>query len=102
MFSLLRALLLALVLIAGLAFHSRNHQAVRLDFYALVVDAPLSWVAVGALAFGALLGIGVMLPRVYRLRRAVARETKRANTLSAAVSSATPTATDAAATTDGR
>lgn len=75
---LVRALLGFCVLLAGLAFHSRNHQLITLDFYVNSVAVPLSWAVVGALVIGALGGALALLPRLVRLQYIVRRERKRA------------------------
>ena len=63
---MLRLLTALVALVAGLAFHSRNHQPVPLDFYIGRVDLPLSWIVVAALAIGAALGMLAMLPGILR------------------------------------
>ena len=68
MVRLLQLIFVLLIAAAGLAFHIRNDQAVALDFYVSTVEMPLSWVLVGAFAFGILLGFLVMLGSVVRLR----------------------------------
>ena len=73
-----RAILIALVLALGLAFHSRNHEVVVLDFYSYRFEMPLSWAMVSALIIGATLGMLALLPDVIRIRRALRRERKRA------------------------
>lgn len=78
---MLRLLLVLLALILGLAFHSRNHQAVTLDFYTGQVDVPLSWIVVAALMIGALLGVLALMPRLLTTRRALNRELKRTKIL---------------------
>lgn len=70
---MLRLLTALVALIAGLAFHSRNHQPVPLDLYVTRVDLPLSWIVVAALAVGAALGMLAMLPGLLRGRRRSAR-----------------------------
>ncbi len=101
MTSVIRLIVVALALLLGLAFHSRNHQLVRLDFYTATFELPLSWVAVGALVVGASLGILVLLPRLFGLRRALARETKRAGAL-ATLSPPHPSPTTQSTPSDGR
>ena len=71
-----RTLLVLVVLLMGLALHSRNHQLVVLDLYLRRHEMPLSWIIVGAFATGALCGIIAMLPRVFGLLRALKRERK--------------------------
>ncbi len=87
---MLRLVLVVVALLLGLAFHSRNHQAVTLDFYTSKIDLPLSWVVVAALMLGALLGALTLLPRVLRTRRALRRELKRAKILAQATPSISP------------
>ena len=76
---MVRLVVVAVALILGLAFHSRNHQIVTLDFYMSTVDVPLSWVVVAALITGALVGALALLPRLLQSRRALRRELKRAS-----------------------
>ena len=60
----MRILLVILALVLGLAFHSRNHQPVTLDFYTRSFDVPLSWAVVAALAVGA--ALGALAPTLFR------------------------------------
>jgi uncharacterized integral membrane protein len=78
---MLRLLCVVFALVIGLAFHSRNHQPVTLDFYTKTIEIPLSWVVVAALSFGALLGALALLPRLLRTRRLLRRELRRAKIL---------------------
>lgn len=73
----LQVLFVVLIAALGLAFHIRNDQPVELDFYANVVEVPLSWALVGAFSCGALLGILVMLNSLLRLRNEKRRITKQ-------------------------
>lgn len=73
---LLRALIVLMVLVAGLAFHARNHAPLMLDFYAVQTEVPASWLGVGALALGAVLGMLAMLPGRWRLARELRRRTR--------------------------
>lgn len=73
---LLRALVVLVVLIAGLAFHARNHAPLTLDFYAVQAEVPASWLGVGGLALGAVLGVLAMLPGRWRLARELRRRTR--------------------------
>jgi len=66
---LLRSAAALIVLIAGLAFHVRNHGPMSLDLYATQLTLPASWVVVGALTLGVLLGLLAALPA--RLRAAL-------------------------------
>lgn len=66
---ILKIVLVILVMLAGLAFHLRNDHAVDLDFYLGVINLPLSLYVIGALCFGAILGVLTALPRLIRLRR---------------------------------
>ena len=77
---MLRLFTALIALIAGLAFHSRNHQPVPLDFYVGQVDLPLSWIVVAALAIGAALGMLAMVPGLLRGRR-LARRSRPAPTV---------------------
>lgn len=73
------ALLLALL---GLAFHVRNNQQIQFDYFMGVVNIDLSWLVVGSLAIGVLLGLLVMLGKVMLLRhqvRSLTRSNERAN-----------------------
>ena len=65
---MLRLLTALVALIAGLVFHSRNHQPVPLDFYIARVELPLSWIVVAALGVGAVLGMLALLPGLLRGR----------------------------------
>ena len=62
-----------LVVLAGLAFHLRNDQLVRMDLYLVSGELWFSLWIVIALALGAALGALAMLPRLLRLRREKAR-----------------------------
>ena len=88
---MLRLVLVGVALLLGLAFHSRNHQAVTLDFYTGKIDLPLSWLMVGALIVGALLGALTLLPRLLSVRRTLRRELKRAQILAQATPPTSPT-----------
>jgi lipopolysaccharide assembly protein A len=88
---MLRLVLVGIALLLGLAFHSRNHQAVTLDFYASTIELPLSWLVVAALIIGALLGALTLLPRLLSVRRALRRELKRAQILAQAAPPTSPT-----------
>lgn len=81
---MLRLLLVIFALILGLAFHSRNHQSVTLDFYTSKFDVPLSWVVVAALMIGALMGAVSLLPGLLSTRRALSRELTRTRILTQA------------------
>lgn len=73
---LLRAAVVLVVLIAGLAFHVRNHAPLTLDFYAFQTVIPASWLGVGGLLLGVLLGALAMLPGHWRLARQLKRRTR--------------------------
>jgi putative membrane protein len=92
---MIRLVCVVLALVLGLAFHSRNHQAVTLNLYVRSADMPLSWAVVAALIVGALLGILALLPRLIGVQRALHREQKRARILH----SEPPSAKSAAGTT---
>ncbi len=85
-----RAVLVGVALLLGLAFHSRNHQAVTLDFYTGKVDLPLSWLVVAALMVGALAGALTILPRLLSVRRALRGELKRAQIIAEAAPPTSP------------
>ncbi len=63
-------LTLIIVIIAGLALHLRNNQPVVLDYYLNTQELSLSLVIVGAVFFGALLGILASLPIIIKLKHA--------------------------------
>ena len=86
---MVRLVVVAVALILGLAFHSRNHQVVTLDFYTSALDVPLSWVVVAALILGTLVGALALLPRLLRSRRALRRELKRASIIAPATPAVT-------------
>lgn len=92
---LLRALLGLCVLLLGLAFHSRNHQLIMLDFYVNSVEIPLSWALVGALVIGALSGALVLLPRLLRLQYIARRERRRAALTTASIPAPTTSQSEA-------
>ena len=73
---LLRSAAALIVLIAGLAFHVRNHGPLNLDFYAFQTVVPVSWLAAGALTLGAGLGALAMLPGRWRLARQLKRQAR--------------------------
>lgn len=73
---LLRSVAALIVLISGLAFHVRNHGPLSLDFYAFKAEVPVSWLAVGALTLGAVLGAAAMLPGRWRLSRQLKRQAR--------------------------
>jgi len=73
---LLRAAAAVVALVAGLAFHVRNHGPLTLDFYAFRIDLPVSWLAVGALTIGAALGALAMLPARLRMARTLRRQAR--------------------------
>ncbi|HMM77539.1 MAG TPA: lipopolysaccharide assembly protein LapA domain-containing protein [Gammaproteobacteria bacterium] len=72
----LRAVVLLLVALAGLAFHARNHAPLSLDFYAFRTVVPASWLGVGGLVLGVALGVLAMLPEHWRLARQLKRRTR--------------------------
>ncbi|MSQ67128.1 MAG: DUF1049 domain-containing protein [Gammaproteobacteria bacterium] len=65
--------------LVGLAFHARNHALVRLDFYRGALELPLSFVVVGSLLAGTLLGAAVLLPGRWRLARRLRRSERAAS-----------------------
>lgn len=78
---LLRSAAAVAVLIAGLAFHVRNHGLLTLDFYLVSVTVPVSWVVVGALSLGAAAGALAMLPGRWTLQRALKRQRRQLSLL---------------------
>jgi uncharacterized integral membrane protein len=68
MLKLLSVLVALAAAVAGLAFHSRNHQPVWLDLYLTRLEVPFSLTVVGALIIGALLGVLAMMPALLRSR----------------------------------
>ena len=72
----LRVAVILVVLVAGLAFHMRNHAPLALDFYAFRIEVPVSWLGVGGLAIGSLLGALATLPGRWRLARQLKRRTR--------------------------
>ena len=81
---LLRSAAALTVLIAGLAFHVRNHGPLTLDFYAFRIDVPVSWLAVGALCLGAGLGALATWPARLRMARLLKRQAREIAALRAA------------------
>lgn len=57
------------VMVAGLAFHLRNSQAVNLDYYLGSMELPFSLTVIIALCFGAALGVLACLPLIVKLKR---------------------------------
>lgn len=76
MAKLLRVLVVLVVLIGGLAFHVRNQAPLTLDFYAFQTIVPASWLGVGGLVLGVILGALAMLPGRWRLARQLKRRTR--------------------------
>lgn len=75
-----RVLYLAVAIIValiGLALHVRNDTSVVVDYVLGTVDMSLSWVIVGALVGGALLGVVGMTASILRLRYANGRLMRR-------------------------
>jgi uncharacterized membrane protein YciS (DUF1049 family) len=62
-----------LVVLAGLAFHLRNDQLVKMDLYVVSWQLWFSLWVIIALALGAGLGALAMLPRLLRQKRENAR-----------------------------
>jgi uncharacterized integral membrane protein len=83
---MIRLLIALVAVVLGLAFHSRNHETVRVDLYLTQLDAPLSWVMVAALMGGAVLGALAVLPGLWLKHRALQREQRRASLLGPAIS----------------
>ncbi len=57
------------ILLSGLAFHLKNNQMIELNYYAGVLDMPLSWLVVIVLFIGALLGVLASLPMIIKLKQ---------------------------------
>jgi putative membrane protein len=74
---ILRLVLLVIVLIAGIAWHSRNGQLVSLNFYAGNLDVPVSLVVVASLLVGAVLGVLASTAIIVRLQRQNRQLTRR-------------------------
>jgi len=66
-----------LIIFFGLAFHIKNDEPVLLDFYVRTAEVPLSWVVVVSFSIGALLGLLVMINRIFRLQHEIRRLTKK-------------------------
>ncbi len=73
---LLRSAAALIMLIAGLAFHVRNHGPMTLDVYAVKFTLPVSWVVVGALTLGVGLGLLAALPGRLRAARLLQRQAR--------------------------
>jgi len=73
----LKIVILALVVLAGLAFHLRNDQLVTLDLYLGTWDLWFSLWLIIAVTLGALLGCAALVPGILKLRREKARLAKR-------------------------
>lgn len=74
---LVYALVTLLAVAIGLALHLRNRQAVELDYYLGVVQAPLSWIMVFALAAGFAVGLGAALAIIVRLKHRLRASNRR-------------------------
>ncbi len=57
------------ILLSGLAFHLKNHQFIELNYYAGVLNIPLSWLVVIVLFIGAMLGVLASLPMIIQLKQ---------------------------------
>lgn len=63
-----RFMIILMVLLAGIAFHLRNDQFVRFDYYLGDVDLPFSlWIFI-AMSTGAVLGCLALTPVLVKLR----------------------------------
>lgn len=67
------SLLLLVLLVIGLSFSFLNAHSVTLQYYFGAQSAPLSFVIVAALIFGAILGVLASLGVILRQRREIAR-----------------------------
>jgi putative membrane protein len=74
---ILRLVLLAIVLIAGVAWHARNGQLVKLNFYAANFEVPVSLVVVASVLVGAVLGVLASTTIIVRLQRQNRQLTRR-------------------------
>lgn len=72
----LRAAVVLVVALAGLAFHARNHAPVTLDFLVFQTVVPVSWVVVAGILVGAALGVLATLPERWRLARQLKRRSR--------------------------
>jgi uncharacterized integral membrane protein len=86
---LLRSAAALIVLIAGLAFHVRNHGPITLDFYAMRLTLPVSWAIVGAMTLGVLLGLLAALPGRLRAARQLQRQARELAALRASLPDST-------------
>ncbi len=75
-----KAALILLVVLFGLAFHLRNGQQVNIDYYLDAVEIPLSLALALALLIGAACGAAAGLPTLFRLRRDKAKLGRRLKT----------------------
>lgn len=91
---LLRSAAALIVLIAGLAFHVRNHGPLSLDLYATQFTLPASWAIVGALTLGVLLGLLAALPGRLRAARQLQRQARELAALRASLPDAASDVTD--------
>ncbi len=57
------------ILLSGLAFHLKNNQFIELNYYAGVLNIPLSWLVVIVLFIGAMLGVLASLPMIIQLKQ---------------------------------
>jgi len=81
---LLRSAAALTVLIAGLAFHVRNNGPITLDLYAIELTVPVSWIVVGALVLGVMLGLLATVPDRLHTARLLKRQARELAVLRAA------------------
>jgi uncharacterized integral membrane protein len=69
MLRIIKLVVLLLALVIGLLFTYRNGQFVQLDYYLGTLDLALSWLLLGALALGVVIGVLVSLTFVLPAKR---------------------------------
>lgn len=62
-----------LVALGGLAFHVRNNRVISLDYFAGTLNIQLSWMLVGILVLGVVLGSLAMTGKLLRQRHEISR-----------------------------
>lgn len=69
MVRIIRFLVVALVVICGLAVHLRNDQSILFDYYLGTIEGPFSLFLILALIVGVLLGGVTCLPGLLKMKR---------------------------------